>query len=484
MHFQGRFILVASVLPALSGLSACSVGPKYDPPKIELGDKFSGGKTKLASDAILTQWWMAFGDNRLDRLVAEGAAQNLDTLQALERINAARMNVVAAGAGSLPSLTLSGDSTVTRLKSSDSADSFRQHSSQTSVDGSVLIDLFGRYKRSRESALAGLDEAYALADEARLTLMAQVVSAYVDLRYYQRRLAISREDLSSRQDMLVMTKKLSDEGQGTKLDEAQAQGGVNSTATQIPGIEVEIRRASHRIATLLGRPASEFVIELEKSERQPVASRPADTGIPADMVRNRPDIRAAERRLAAAVAEIGVAEAQLYPSITLGGTISPNYTALAGGLDTRTLTWSFGPALNLPILDGGRLKANVEIAKSTAAEAYLAWKSTVLKAMEEVENALAAVNRDGRTIASARAAVRSYQDAVALAVRRYGQGENSLFEVLDVQRSLSSAQADLAQAIRTAALNYVELNRAIGSGYRAEPVTKMAEAPQEPNVYR
>jgi multidrug efflux system outer membrane protein len=453
------------VIVALAG---CSVGPKYDPPKISLGDKFNEGGLKARGDASLDRWWTAFGDSRLDQLVTQGAAQNLDTLQAIERINAARMNVVAAGAGGLPSLTLSGDSKITRLKSSQDFNSYHEHSSQASLDGSVPLDLFGRYTRARESAVASLDEAYAVADEAKLTLMAQVVSAYIDLRYYQRRLAISRDDLSSRREMLAMTKTLSDQGQGTKLDEAQAQGSVSSVASQVPGIEVAMRRSSHRIATLLGLPASELVADLEKPASQPTASRPSEAGIPADMIRNRPDIRAAERRLAASVADIGVAESQLYPSITLGGAIAPNYTALAGGLDTRSLTWSFGPALNLPILDGGRLKANVDIARSTAAEAYLAWKSTVLKAMEEVENALAAVNRDARTIASAKAAARSYREAVTMAVRRYGQGENSLFEVLDVQRSLSSAEADLADAVRTAALNYVELNRAIGSGYQLE----------------
>jgi multidrug efflux system outer membrane protein len=484
MRWRGDVVFLVSVLPVLVALAGCSVGPKYDPPQISLGEKFSEGGVSARGDTTLERWWAAFGDSRLDQLVAQGAAQNLDTLQAIERINAARMNVVAAGAGGLPLLTLSGDSTVARLKSSDDFDSYREHSTQAGIEGSLLLDLFGRYKRARESAVAGLDEAYAVADEARLTLLAQVVSAYIDLRFYQRRLAISRADLSSRREMLAMTRTLSDQGQGTRLDEAQAEGALNSVATQIPGIEVAMRRSSHRIATLLGLPASDLVTDLEKPASQPVASRPAEVGIPADMIRNRPDIRAAERRLAASVAEIGVAESQLYPSITLGGSITPNYTALSGGLDTRALSWSFGPALNLPILDGGRLKANVEIARSTAAESYLAWKSTVLKAMEEVENALAAVNRDARTIASAKAAARSYREAVTMAVRRYGQGENSLFEVLDVQRSLSSAEADLADAVRTAALNHVELNRAIGSGYLAEPVAKPPGEAEVAAVYR
>lgn len=471
MHWRRHIAVGAAALLMFFPLAGCSVGPKYDPPKIALGDKYLEGEQKSRGDVTNERWWAAFDDTRLDGLVAEGAAQNLDTLQAIERINAARMNVVAAGAGALPSLTLSADSTVERLDSTSNVADYRQHSSAADLQGVWLLDIFGRYSKAKESALAGLDEAYAVADEARLTLLAQVVSTYIDLRYFQRRLAISRDDLASRREMLTMTKSLSNQGQGTRLDEAQSQGAVSSVAAQVPSIEVEVRRAAHRIATLLGRPAADLVGELEKSGSQPRPIRAAEAGIPADMVRNRPDIRAAERRLASAVAEIGVAQAQLYPSITLGGTITPSYATLSGGLDTRALTWSFGPALNLPILDGGRLKANVDIARSTAAEAYLAWKSTVLKAMEEVENALAAVRRDARTIAAARDAVRSYREAVTMAVRRYGQGETSLFEVLDVQRSLSSAEADLADAVRTAALNYVELNRAIGSGYLAEPAS-------------
>lgn len=209
MHWRGNIALRASALPVLFALTSCSVGPKYDPPQISLGDKYREGGLTARSGVTSERWWTAFGDARLDGLVAEGSAQNLDTLQAIERINAARMNVVAAGAGALPSLTLSADSTVERLDSTRNAADYRQHSSAADLQGVWLLDIFGRYQKAKESALAGLDEAYAVADEARLTLMAQVVSAYIDLRYFQRRLAISRDDLASRREMLTMTKSLS-----------------------------------------------------------------------------------------------------------------------------------------------------------------------------------------------------------------------------------------------------------------------------------
>ena len=483
MHSRGAFAVYAAVLPVLLAVSGCSVGPKYNAPQVSLNAKYREGAGLPNGDVASRTWWTAFGDSRLDGLVTQGVSENLDLRQALERINSARLNVDAAGAGSLPSLTASANGNLLRQQTEGSSSAYRETSGQGSLQASWLLDFFGTYRRSRESAVAKLGEAEATADQVRLSLLSQVVSAYVDLRFYQRRLAIARQDLAARRETLALTRSLFKAGQGTKLDVTQAEGAVSTAATTIPGLEIEVRRAAHRIATLLGLPAGDLMAELERDAVQPVSRRAVDAGVPTDLIRNRPDIHAAERRLASATAEIGVAEAQLYPSITLGGTITPNYTAIAGGLNSRTLTWSFGPTLNLPIFDGGRLRANLGIAESSAAEAYLAWKATVLKSIEEVENALAAVNRDARTILSARDAVRAYRQSVNMATKRYEQGETSLFEVLDVQKSLSGAEADLADAIRTMALNYVELNRAIGSGYRypAKPASSTAEIAQSDN---
>ena len=450
-------------------LSGCVVGPDHTPPQIALPAKFGEGPKTSNGDVAKNAWWTAFNDSRLNGYVDQGLAQNLNILQALERINQAQANVVSAGAGSLPSLDLA--SQAERSGSKDiggNGGAAAATDPRTTVSGGLsaswFLDLFGLYRRSKEAALANLDAAYASVDTARLTLLSNVAAAYIDVRYYQERIAIAQENLRSRRETLNLTKLQLEAGAASRLDVVQAEGLVNSTIADIPGLETQFRGAAHRVATLLGLPASTLVAQLQKPARQPVARFNPKAGIPADLIRNRPDIRAAERQLAAAVANVGVAEAQLYPSISLGGSITPSYTKTGRG-EAGLLSWSFGPSLSLPIFDGGALRANLSASESQAREAYLSWKQTVLNAVEEVENGLAAVSRDGRTVAALRATVKSYQEALQLATASYRDGASSLLDVLDAQRQVSTAQASLAAAVQQMAQDYVSLNVAVGGGY-------------------
>lgn len=459
-------IRVAAPL-ALLLLSSCVTGPDHTAPQTPLPEKFAEGASKSNGEVAMAAWWTAFNDRRLNSLVEQGINQNLDVLQALERITAAEAGVVVAGAGGLPSLGVSAEESVSKSKGTGDYSARTTDTTSTSSGGvsvSWLLDLFGQYRRAKESASASLDAAYASADVAKLSFLSDLVTSYINARYYQERIAIARKNLASRRETLELTKLQLEAGAASRLDVVQSEGLVNSTLADLPGLETNFRRSAHHIATLLGLPASTLIADLQKGAPQPIARRSINAGVPADLIRNRPDIRRAERELASAVADIGVAEAQLYPTITLGGSISPSWIStksLAGSLTS----WSFGPSLTLPILDGGRLKANVDIAESSARGAYLAWKGTVLKAVEEVENALAAVNRDSQTVSALTATVRSYEEALALSTASYKDGASSLLDVLDAQRSVSTAQASLAQAVQQMAADYVALNVAIGGGY-------------------
>lgn len=448
-------------------LSSCVTGPDHTPPQTPLPEKFAEGGKKSNGEVAMAAWWTAFNDKRLNGLVEQGLDQNLDVLQALERITAAEANVVVAGAGALPSLGVSADESLGKTKGTGDYAARTTDTTSTATGGvsiSWFLDLFGQYRRAKEGAAASLDAAYASADVAKLAYLSDLVTSYINARYYQERIAIARKNLASRRETLDLTKLQLEAGAASRLDVVQSEGLVNSTLADLPGLETSFRQSAHHIATLLGLPASALIADLQKGAPQPLARRSVNAGVPADLIRNRPDIRRAERELAAAVAEIGVAEAQLYPSITLGGSISPSWIStksLAGSLTS----WSFGPSLTLPILDGGRLKANVDIAESSARGAYLAWKASVLNAVEEVENALAAVNRDSQTVSALTATVRSYEEALSLSTASYKDGASSLLDVLDAQRSVSTAQASLAQAVQQMAADYVALNVAIGGGY-------------------
>lgn len=456
-------------------LSGCVVGPDHETPQTDLPVKFSEGSVKAAGDVSLAPWWTAFNDPRLNSLVAKGLDENLDVLQAIERISQAEASFRASDAGAFPQLNLSASQETAKrdAKGALTTDSPTSSTSSGSVSVSWLLDLFGQYKRTKESAKATLDAAYASADVAKLTYLSSVVTAYVDARYYQERIAIAKQNLASRRETLQLTQLQLEAGAASRLDVVQSEGLVNSTLAEIPGLETSFRQSTHRIAVLLGLPAATLVADLQKGAPQPYARRSVNAGVPADLIRNRPDIRAAERQLASAVAEVGVAEAALYPSITLSGSITPAYVSTSNAFGASS-SWGFGPSLNLPIFDAGTRKANVDAQESSAREAYLAWKETVLNAVEEVENAMVSVNRTRQTVSALTATVRSYQEALQLATASYRDGASSLLDVLDAQRNVASAQANLAQAVQQMATDYVNLNVAIGGGYAWDKKTVVA----------
>ncbi|WP_434730337.1 efflux transporter outer membrane subunit [Rhizobium binae] len=453
----------ASALALL--VAGCVSGPDHVPRQMPLSAKFEEGGSKSNGNVVTAEWWTAYRDKRLDGLVTHGLHENLDVLQALEGINSAAANVTVAGAGGLPSLTVGASHTLSGEKGRLRTSVGTTNTSGGEASLSWLLDFFGQYRRSRESAIASLGAAYATADNAKLTFLKDLVESYIDARYYQERIALSEASLKSRQQTYELTQLQLKAGAASRLDVVQAEGLVQSTKSDIPGLQQSFTESAHHIATLIGMPASALMDELQRSAGQPVYRGDISAGIPADLIRNRPDIRKAERELAAAVADIGAAEAQLYPSITLSGSISPSWVKSSGASGGSLTTWSFGPSLNLPILDGGTLRANVEIEKSDAKTQYLAWKAAVLNGVEEVENALTAVRRDTQTLAPLRRQVETAQGSLALSTVSYRDGASSLLDVLDSQRSVSDAEASLAATVQQVAKDYVDLYVAIGAGY-------------------
>ncbi|MBX4950509.1 efflux transporter outer membrane subunit [Rhizobium binae] len=453
----------ASALALL--VAGCVSGPDHVPRQMPLSAKFEEGGSKSNGNVVTAEWWTAYRDKRLYGLVTHGLHENLDVLQALEGINSAAANVTVAGAGGLPSLTVGASHTLSGEKGRLRTSVGTTNTSGGEASLSWLLDFFGQYRRSRESAIASLGAAYATADNAKLTFLKDLVESYIDARYYQERIALSEASLKSRQQTYELTQLQLKAGAASRLDVVQAEGLVQSTKSDIPGLQQSFTESAHHIATLIGMPASALMDELQRSAGQPVYRGDISAGIPADLIRNRPDIRKAERELAAAVADIGAAEAQLYPSITLSGSISPSWVKSSGASGGSLTTWSFGPSLNLPILDGGTLRANVEIEKSDAKTQYLAWKAAVLNGVEEVENALTAVRRDTQTLAPLRRQVETAQGSLALSTVSYRDGASSLLDVLDSQRSVSDAEASLAATVQQVAKDYVDLYVAIGAGY-------------------
>jgi len=441
-------------------LAGCTVGPDYRSPEMKLPAKYSESKAQLSQSTTLHPWWTAFRDKRLNALVEEGLAQNLDVMSALERIVVARENVVLAAAGGLPQI----DKSASAIGSGDLKRASKSELTlSTGVGGSWVLDFFGQYKRAKEAASANLDASYNDVNVAKLVFLSDLTVSYVELRFAQQNIALQRQNLESRRTTLKLVKDMRAGGQSTRLDEVRAEGLVNQTLSEIPTLETDFHTAANHIATLLGVPAATLTTKLSRGGGQPSPRYATKIGVPADLIRNRPDIRSAERQLAAATAQIGVSEAQLYPTISLGGTVDGT-RVISNSASKGLLPWSFGPSLTLPIFDGNARQARVKIARSLAEQQLIVWKQAVLGAIEEVETAQIAVHRDYQTISAIDKVIASSTDALALSRESYKGGTTTLLDILDAERNLASARITRANAVRQLSLDYISLNVAIGGG--------------------
>ena len=436
-----RLVLVPMVL----ALSACAVGPDFRSPSQPVAANFAEGSAQPIGEASAQYWWRSYNDAMLNELVQTGLSQNLDIKTAISRVAEAQAAARATGLPAMISGSVSGDS----IRAGGEAISGTTTPSGASFNPSLVLDLFGGERRSREAALASLQSAELSVGEARLTFLSQLVSSYIDLRYYQNALTITRQTLS-----LVQSQR--EAGAATALDEAQAQAALDESLASLPSLESGFYASSYAIATLLAQPVQTIETRLQRGAAQPRPRGNASVGVPADLLRNRPDVRAAERDYAAAVAKVGVSEAQMYPSVSLGGTVS---TSEGVG------SWSFGPEVSLPVLNQGVLSANRDQAIAQAEQAELGWRSSVLGAVEEVQASQSDYIRNQRAVAAYQRSVNSYERVVSLSRETYNGGTTTLLDFLDVQRSLASSRLTLASSVRDLAASWATLQVAAGKGW-------------------
>lgn len=429
----------------VSALAACAPMTPYVAPQIAAPASFGGD---VAAKPVTAAWWTAFRDPVMTQMIDLGLAQNLDVKLAVARIKEAEADAGVAGSGDFPQL---GVSATGGRSDPTGAGAVTAGSGTASV--SWMLDLFGRNASAKAASRARLDAAYAGAGVARIAIAGAIAETYVDLRYYQNRIALTRQSRTSRQKTAELIQSTFAAGAATKLDTLRAEQLIAIADAQLPSLEVGYARAINRLATLTGQPVSSLEATLTKGAAQPVPRFRASVGVPAEVLRQRPDIIAAERNYAAAVAMVGVAKADLFPSLVLGGTVTAS--GVQGGASATT--WSFGPALNLPIFSGGRVKANLSAAESRAQQAHLGWQAAVLNAVEEIRNALAAYARDGRNMAAQEKLMDISQQTLDLARSSFEIGEGDFLSVLEAERTLLDARGALSEASRARALNFIRL---------------------------
>lgn len=460
----------------------CTVGPNYQRPDLSIPPTWkeareSGVDTRSAE---LAQWWTAFNDPLLNSLVERAVRSNLDVRLAEARIREARALQAVTAAGAWPTIDVSGSYTRSRISknalslpsptggapSAVPGGDLEHDLFKTGFDASWEIDLFGGVRRSVEAAEANVDASVEDRRDALVTLLGDVANDYIDLRGFQRRLAVAHASLKSQEEILDLTRVRFRAGLANDLEVAQAEAQVATTAAQIPTLESSLRRAAYRLDVLLGLEPGALSAEL--SSEAPIPALPPEVlvGLPSELLRRRPDIRRAERQLAAATAQIGAATADLFPKFLLTGSGGLQSFSASDWFTSGSRFWSVGPTVRWPIFDAGRIRANVEVRNAQQEQALRRYEKTVLTALQEVESSLVNYSKEQARYRSLVEAVTANRRAVEMANELYLRGLGDFLNVLDAQRSLLLAESDQARSEATMASNLVSLYKALGGGWK------------------
>lgn len=439
-------VAVAAFLPACSVVTPTN----YVEPSIEVPARFMGGPSSALPDAANSAWWTQMSDPVLNSLVSTGLRQNLDIASALARMDAAR--AAARGAG-LPE-QFSGGVSASATRSRDD-DGIIENDSGAGLNGAFVLDLFGGSRASGARAAARADAAEFDVGAVRLAYLADVIGSYIDARFFQEAAAITRQSIAGRRQTLEAIESRRAVGEATELELAQARSILASAEAGLPGLEAGFFANVIQIAALVGRTPDEVARDMQRGAPQPRPRGNLAVGIPADLVRNRPDVRSAERAFAAAVAEVGISEAQLYPSLSIQGSIRASTDP----------TWFFGPFLDIPLFDMPVRLANRDAAVAAARATELEYRATVRDAVQEAETAFTQTQYRRREVAGLERAASATDDVSSLSRDSFGAGEALLLDVLDAERQSLEIRLRLAQAVRELAADWSRLQVSVGKGW-------------------
>jgi len=492
----GRFALVASLF-ALAG--CMTVGPDFHPPTVQTPTTWldidkpvdpSVTSRLVATPAVTVAWWAQFNDPKLDELVRETADQNPTILEAEARIRASRASVGVAYGGLLPSLSGTGsytDSSSTTFVGDEPREGPARGSFRAGLDSAWELDIFGGTRRSIEAAQASLQSVIESRRDTLVTLVSEVGVDYITLRSDQKLLDIAHQSLIDEQQTLKITQDRWQAGLASKLDYENAKSAADSTRTQIPSIEASIRNDIYSLSLLLGREPGALLNELDTPTAQPLTPASIPVGLPADLLRRRPDIRAAEAQLHADTANIGVAIASYYPQFSVSGSFGFQGISIGQMTQWAAQTWSWGPTINWPIFAGGKISAQVELQKATLQADLFAYRNTVMTALQEVESAEISFTKDQERRAAINDVVDDNQQAYDLSKQLYTQGQAEFINVLSAEISLASSKNQQAQINATIATDLIALFKALGGGWSEFPerdatTLEYGETPSQPFI--
>jgi NodT family efflux transporter outer membrane factor (OMF) lipoprotein len=485
------------VLTAVMSVTAtgCLVGSNYERPVMKLPALWSGIDEKPEQGAgqvvksDLVQWWRSLNDQFLNELIVQALSSNIDEKIAIARIREERAYLVISRAGLLPSIGLDGSYTRQRYSANTPFGAFpkvvpiEENDYQAGFDASWELDVFGGVRRGVEASQAELAASIENSRDVQVTLLAEAARDYVAVRALERRLQIARENLRDQNDSLKLTQARLELGFAPELDVTQARSLLETTQAQVPELESELAQTVHRLGVLLGREPDALQAQLSDMAPIPGIADPdaiavrIPAGLPSDLLRRRPDIRGAEREIAAATARVGVATADLYPKFYITGAAGLESISTSDFFAGASRMWSVGPTMRWPIFEGGRIRAYIEARNSQEEQALLIYQKTVLNALAEVEDALVGYAKERTRHQALAASAQDFKRSQQLARDRYEEGYISYLDVLEAQRSLYAAQDSLAQSDQQLIDDLIAIYKALGGGWETEEQTRPSSEP-------
>jgi outer membrane protein, multidrug efflux system len=475
-----RSMHVILPLAAATILGGCAVGPDYQTPFLPMPASWSRTEgTTSSKPPELSRWWARLRDPLLNQLIDEAVDGNLDVAAAEARIREARASYRQA-VGALFPTVMNRDSVIRSKGSVFSASTnpvpgagmspiaglnSPSTTYQTGFDASWELDLFGANRRAVEAAAYGMDASEENLRATLLTLIGDIASNYVQARGYQARIALARRTAASQDETTHITRNRFAAGTASAADLANATGQAATMRAAIAALEISYAEAVHRLSVLIGQAPAALDTCLANPAAIPPPRLPISTGIPAVVLLTRPDVRFAEHQYAQYTARIGQAAAALYPSVSLSGNIATASTQLGDLGRNSSISWSFGPTLSIPIFNAGKLQAAVEIAQAQRDVHFVAYRSSVLTALREVEDALVSLGKERARNRALAASATAYRQSATLSQSLYKAGSSSFLDVLIAERSLYSAEDALIQSEVLITTHYIALNKALGGGW-------------------
>jgi multidrug efflux system outer membrane protein len=470
----------AAILAA-AALAGCAVGPNYHQPEIPVDTHFANaGERGFDEGDAVEHYWLSFADPLLTRLIDDALAHNKDLAVAAANLRAARAAARLAGFDQYPTVTFAGSYTH-NLDSQEQLPGIDMHdrefdAAQAGFDGLWELDLFGRVRRNVEASRADVGASAATLQDARVSVIAEAARDYFILRGLQDQLSLTERNANNQLSSLNLTRNRLEAGRGNELDTSRAEAQWQTTLASIPSLQASIATTIYRLSVLTGRQPTALLGLLASQAPQPALPALNAISTPEQMLRRRPDVRVAERHLAAATARVGVATGDLFPRVTLIGEVGYFAPTFGDFGQSEARFFSVGPSISWAAFDLGRVRARISSAKAQTDAAFAAYEGAVLGALEDTEGSLISYGRaQSRREALAVAAAAS-DKAADLARKRFEGGLIDFLEVLDAERTALSAELVLSQSRTDAATSLIAVYKALGAGWQISSPNMVATA--------